>query len=303
LTNLSFAKPRDGIARAFLTDRQLSLHYASAMATFDHDDAKTRPVLNRVIRIAASKHVVRVALEDDFHHFRVALHHDGHSVTAIESEGLRTPWSLCPAAGKELRALIGAPIVDGITSTVGWTDARNQCTHQFDMAALAIAAAARGNVSRRYDVAVDDPRLADRHARLARDGVPLLDWTLDDQRIVAPAPFTERTIGSGFTAWAAATFDPDGAEAALVLRRGVFISRGRPFSQELDAMRHAHSSAGCWVTQPGRAPQAVRNVGSQLDFDGRRDALTRADDAWLADTAGRDLTERQYFGQPIRKSA
>jgi hypothetical protein len=55
--------------------------------------------LHGVIRLAGRQGEMRAALEDDFHHFRVVLCHDGSYVLAVSSEGLRVPYSLCPAPG------------------------------------------------------------------------------------------------------------------------------------------------------------------------------------------------------------
>ena len=73
----------------------------------------------------------------------------------------------------------------------------------------------------------------------------------------------------------------DEAEAALVLRRAVFISGGR--GVDLDAPdRRMGPRGGCWAWQPERAQRAVRMVGSTLDFTDRADDLTAHDRGWLA---------------------
>ncbi|MBV9842360.1 MAG: hypothetical protein JOY99_12670 [Sphingomonadaceae bacterium] len=241
------------------------------------------PSLNRVIRIAGAPAMVRATLEDDFHHFRVVLRHDGEHVTSIEADSPRSPYSLCPVASVRLRDLLDMPLSDDMTAAFRLTDARDQCTHQIDLAALAVAAAARGTVRRRYDVRVFDKRAdTKRHALLWRDGTLLLDWTLDRYAVAAPERFAGRSLGSGFTSWVSQTFDSETAEAALVLRRGVFISGGRGMGKELDERAGAPVSGGCWVQQEARAHTAIRHKGSTQDFTGRAELLTRADDEWLA---------------------
>ena len=99
-------------------------------------------------------------------------------------------------------------------------------------------------------------------------------------RIAAPAPYAGVDLNHGFTAWARDLPTLDEAEAALVLRRAVFISAGRGVN--LDAPgRTTGPRGGCWVWQPERAEQATRNIGSTLDFTARPEALTRDDRAWL----------------------
>lgn len=245
-------------------------------------DAIARPALNRVIRIAARPGVVRATLEDDFHHFRVTLRHENGLVTGIEAESPRFPYSLCPVAGLRLRDVIGMELTADMTAVFRVADARDQCTHQIDLAALAVTAAARGTNRRRYEIVVEDRREGEpRHALLWRDGVAMLDWTLDGYAIAAPEPFAGRGLGGGFTSWVAQALVAEDAEAALVLRRGVFISGGRGMAERLDAMASAPTTGGCWVQQSDRAPFATRQKGSTQDFTGRAELLTREDDAWL----------------------
>lgn len=242
------------------------------------------PALNRVIRIAARPEIVRATLEDDFHHFRVVLRHANGVVTAVETDSPRFPYTLCPVAGLRLQDLVGMPITEDMTAPFRVTDARDQCTHQMDLAALAITAAARGTTRRRYDIVVYDKQAGQtRHALLRRDGVEVLDWTLDGYAIVAPEAFVGQGLGSGFTSWVAQTFGAEAVEAALVLRRGVFISNGRGMAERLDAMGSAPISGGCWVQHPDRAPLALRQIGSTQDFTGRAEQLTQDDELWLAD--------------------
>lgn len=239
-------------------------------------------MLNRVIRIVGGPGVVRAVVEDDFHHFRVILRHEGGKVVSVSSESPRAPYSLCPAAGIRLRLMEGMPLTDDPTATSRLIDAREQCTHQFDLAALALAAAARGTEERRYDLSVTDERNGRQHAVLNRDGTKVLEWDIADYAVVSPPPFAGRSLGSGFTAWVASALEPQAAEDALVLRRGVFISDGRGMSQWLDGLDHASLTGGCWVQQPAQYRQAKRNRGSTLDFAHRPEELTCSDEEWLA---------------------
>ena len=70
------------------------------------------------------------------------------------------------------------------------------------------------------------------------------------------------------------------AEAALILRRAIFISAGRVAN--LDAARSSQASGACYTTNPDRAPTAFRVVGSTQDFEGRPEALLSSDQDWLA---------------------
>lgn len=238
--------------------------------------------LNRVIRIVSRPGVVRAALEDDFHHFLVEIAHADGVVTAARSESRRFPYSLCPAAGERLGELVGTSVRLPIIRAQAQVQARLQCTHQHDLAVLAMTAAGRGPGSRRYHAVVADGTAPGKPAVLDRDGAVALSWTLADYAVQGPAPYEGLSLGAGFAAWVGETLDEAAAEAALVLRRAVFISRARGTSALLDATPHAFAHGGCWVQQPDRAPSALRERGSAVDFAGRSGLLTADDDAWLA---------------------
>jgi hypothetical protein len=123
-------------------------------------------------------------------------------------------------------------------------------------------------------------RVGDRTlGRLAREGIPVLEWTIDDNTIVAPAAYAGVPLREGMAQWALTTLAEDEAEAALVLRRCVNISRGR--ERDLDLQRTARASGNCYAQQPARAAQAIRIVGSTLDFS-QSPAMVCADDQeWL----------------------
>jgi len=238
--------------------------------------------MNRIIRLAAREGEARAAIEDDFHHFRVVVRHDGGKVTGARSFTARAPYSLCAAADSRLDALVGQPVTSELTVLTRDIDARQQCTHQFDLACLAIAMAARGRGARSYHAIVDDSENDRFRASLVRDGVEVLAWDMDDDIIVGPGPFAGRSIHGGFTAFVAQNLSGDEAEAALVLRRAVFITSGRGVDEWIDSLTHALNTGGCWVQQAERHQQALRNKGSTIDFSGHVDRLTADDSDWLA---------------------
>ena len=125
-----------------------------------------------------------------------------------------------------------------------------------------------------------------RRALLARDGAVVLRWVLSDYAVQEPAPYAGIGLGAGFSAWVARNLGEDEAEDALVLRRAIFISSGRGLAPWLDAQPHAPMGGGCWVQQPTRAPDALRQRGSTLDFTGQSHLLTAGSEAWLAGANG-----------------
>lgn len=234
---------------------------------------------------AGGTFVTTADLEDDYHRFRVVVEHDGNTVRAIHSVAGRTPWDTCAAAGAVLSALVGVELRPRATDAAAATDPHLHCTHMFDLAALAMANAARGLTERRYDVEV--PRVRDRRVqvRLWRDGVLELEWAIvtDDagrRRLVDPAPYTDAPWKGGFMRWADSHLDPETAEAAIVLRRAhdIGMGRGMPLDDIPSPSALGHAMAGvCFTMQPAQFERARRNRGNIRDFGEVPEAL-------LADT-------------------
>lgn len=224
---------------------------------------------------------VRAALEDDFHHFRIEMFLDSTlRVLDLRSAALRHPYSLCPRADAPLRALVGTQVQadgGGVAKTLV---AQDQCTHLFDLAVLACAAAARGAGARRYDVEVPIRIDGRTRATLLRDGAPFLGWDVEGMIITAPAPYIGVDLLQGIARWAATNLPPEEAEAALVLRRCAVISRGK--GMPLDSQVHARPTGLCFAQQPERAPLALRQVGSTWDFSGRARMLCAEDETWVS---------------------
>lgn len=233
----------------------------------------------------ASGGEVRAALEDDFHHFRVAVEHEFEQVVRIRGDAVRHPYSLCASATGPLLQLVGMPLDRIASSAMRATDAAGQCTHLLDLAGLAVAAAANETSLRRYEIEVPDRIDGRTTARLSRDGMPLLAWELQETTILGPAPFAGVSLQHGMARWALETLSAELAEAAIVLRRGAVISQGR--SLNLDAQVHARPTGRCYAQQPQRAEQALRVVGSTWDFSARSADLCSGDAGWLSFAAER----------------
>jgi Protein of unknown function (DUF2889) len=224
-------------------------------------------------------------LEDDFHYFTVHLEHDGAIVTEVRAEAIRWPWTTCPDAAGPLHALEGMELSVRPLAAGSVADPRLQCTHMFDLAGLCVAHAARGGsvgTTRQYDIEIPAaaPGGAERVVTCVRDGAPLLAWTLAGRHCTAPEPYASAPWRGGFFRWAEEHFDPDAAEAAIVLRRACDIGMGR--GMDLDAVDRADEMesrmAGvCFTMQPEQIRVALRNKETIRDFD---DAAT---DAMLAE--------------------
>lgn len=217
-------------------------------------------------------------LEDDFHHFRVEIDLDDDAVVAVMGSGVRSPWTACLEAGEPLQALIGTPLTTGPLALAA-LDARQNCTHMFDLAGLVVTHAARGvGGDRLYDMAIDDPAggNGERAARLWRDGDLVLQWQLLDRKVLAPQEWIGAPLWNGFIPWAGRELDADTGEAAVALRRACDISRGR--QGDLDLFDSAEQlldgmSGICHAFQPQNARVALRHKGSGRDFTDHEDLL------------------------------
>lgn len=240
-----------------------------------------RPGLyRRRIGIVTAPGRAQADLEDDPHRHRVSIEHDGVHVTAVHGETLRTPWTLCRGAVDVLDRLTGMALSPDPQAVYRHADGRQQCTHLFDLAGLAISHAARGIAQRQYDVEVPcmDTR-SPRAARLSVDGCERLAWTLHRTVIYEPESFAGQDIRTMMPWVKQHVTDRDEFEAVIVLRRAVFTSGNRMY--DMDRMTTAaatgHVSGACHVFQHGVADHALRVKGSTLDFGARPQALL-ADD-------------------------
>ena len=123
-------------------------------------------------------------------------------------------------------------------------------------------------------------------ASLWREGELVHEWRLEMdengwRRLVSPEPFTDVPWKGGFIRWADETFDPETAEAVIVLRRSCDIGMGRgmdleaiPVALELGPIMEGI----CYSMQPDVMPDAFRNYGSIRDFGEHPDALLSGSD-------------------------
>jgi hypothetical protein len=217
-------------------------------------------------------------LIDDFHHFRATVHHDGTRVREVVGEAPRYPWATCAGAVLPLRRLEGMPLLGaGSLRAAGrYTSWRAQCTHLFDAAAAAIARSARGAGPVTYRIAAPDPANGRGRIELERDGEALLAWSFDGPRITAPEAFAGRLLRGGALAdWAESRFDPDLAEAVLVLHRAATIAGARAIDLEAidraDGVQPRNPMGQCHTYTPGVVEHGWRMRGSVRNLTGVAD--------------------------------
>lgn len=231
-------------------------------------------IYRRRILLRGSPGVVRADFEDDPHRHSVEIHHDGRRVTAVKGEALRVPWTACAGATSVIGRLAGMPLSPDPLAVYEYTASREQCTHLFDIAGLAVAHAARGTTERHYDVEIplwsaDGPKTA----TLRRDGQVVLEWTLDfDLRgstITGPAKFAGQAIRRLVEFARRHCTDPDEFEAVTILRRAVHIGGSRFADLDLHESPHAFAAnlpGACYVFRRQGPLDARRVRESTRDF-------------------------------------
>lgn len=224
--------------------------------------------LRRRIRLLATDGVVNAGVEDQYHSFRLMLRHDGARITSIEPRFLRVPLTTCPSAEAPLRGFVGLALNTSWRELVGQHNPRQHCTHLFDLTVLAMTHALRGG-ERTYDVAVPDEYPDAVWSTVHRDGALVLRWKTFKGTILEPEALADRPLLRGFSIWANAAFDHDELEAALVLHKGYFVSRARPWNVEAQAGRtvshHTMMRGACHSYSEPQISVAVRTGGTTVD--------------------------------------
>jgi len=158
------------------------------------------------------------------------------------------------------------------------TDQFQQCTHQLDLAGLGVAGMALERPRRAYEITIPDRRDGHTVATLHVDGRTMLVWQVMGMTIEGPAPFEGRSLGAGFTEFTS-SLGRDEAEAALVLRRALFVSQGRGL--DLAALGDRGPVGGCWAWQPERIARLLRFPENRRDYSNDAQALLADDADWL----------------------
>lgn len=166
-------------------------------------------------------------LEDDFHHFRVEIHHNENKVTHIQGTTFRAPWSTCTEVNKPLQGIVGLQLSKDSISIGTYVSPTDNCTHLFDLTGLLVSHILGAERNKQYDLAITDPVNGFQILYLWENGVALLKWEAQDSIIVAPETLEGVSLQEKFIPWAKTNFDEDIVEGAIALRRMIHISMGR----------------------------------------------------------------------------
>jgi len=211
-------------------------------------------------------------LEDDCHGFRVTLDHDGQVVTQVSGEARRVPLTTCAGALAPLQALVGVALDASPSAILAKIRPRDNCTHWYDLALLALAHATQREPVRVYDVEVTDhpPDGGTSRAEVFLNGRSLHRWQLQGTAIAQPHAYAGRPVLNGFSAWAYAAFDGVAREAAFVLSKGIFVAHSRMFDMSniggTPALGHTNMLGACYSYSAGVVETAYRNYDTVRDF-------------------------------------
>jgi hypothetical protein len=212
----------------------------------------------RRFRVTPQAGSVCAEVEDDFHHMRVSIKHDGVTAHTVTASLLRAPWSTCPGAQTKCEETFTGVELAAFPAL---RDKTYNCTHLYDLALLA-AAHAHENVVLVYDIYVSDPIDGKRHAQLWRNAEHIIEWWDKSYRIVEPGELAGMKLND-MRLWID-SLAPVQQEAARILQWASIIAHGRiiPMDKQSDASRMPPS---CYTFQPERAVIA-RRIGQTRDF-------------------------------------
>jgi hypothetical protein len=236
-------------------------------------DIASLPGYRRRFQITPLADRVTTALEDDYHHMVVTVHHADGTATRIDADLHRAPWTTCPGApAKVIETFTGVALADFATRG----EKAVNCTHLHDLALLA-AAHATDPAPTVIDILVSDQADGRNRAELRRNGETLHAWEIEGGfTIVAPAKHAGVHLMKIKQLLEAAS--PADQELIKLLRWGAVVAHGRaiPMSAQNDAGK---MPPNCFTFQPERKGDAVR-VGVIKDFSvGMAEPLSAQTDA------------------------
>lgn len=233
----------------------------------------------RRIRLQGLPGKVVAELEDCNHGFRAEVNHDGQLVTAINTETPRIPLTTCGGATGPIQAMVGQSIHSKPVDIVSRVDPRANCTHLYDLTALAVIHCARGEVTRVYDVTVADEVNKQAISSVSLDGKEIHRWKTSQWTILEPTHYADKPLYKGFALWANEAFSGDEQEAAFILQKGYFVSQARFFDMNAMAGTPAADQASmlgaCYSYSTEVVDNAFRTANSTRDFSNTPEQLLK----------------------------
>lgn len=231
-------------------------------------------IFRRRILMEASEGQVFGQLEDSAHGFRCLIKHDGKVVTSVEGESLRTPYDTCQGATEPIKALVGQGIDIGLAELNREVNARLNCTHLYDLAALSLETChlhvSEGRTKRQIDVVIPDEHDGPSDAKVFVDGEEIICWQLEMWQIKGPAEIAGKPLHRGFAAWVNERYSGIQNTAAFALQKGYLVAESRRYDMDRlagESAEHNEMMIGaCYTFTPEIIRKAQRRVGTMRDF-------------------------------------
>lgn len=174
-------------------------------------------------------HSVLATLDDNHHAMWCRLHHDGQAAVRVESGMPRVPLTTCPAAAALLDELIGLPLSTVRSDLFAGGRARRQCTHLFDIAALALLFANAPEDSRTIDVVIPDDLAGRLTVSGMLNGETAIEFVVQSERIASPPELAGQHLKLGYVPWASARFGGAYLDVALMMQKAFMVAEGWPY--------------------------------------------------------------------------
>lgn len=237
------------------------------MEIIDHLDREEPLIYRRATIVSVSENQVSAEMEDDFHHFRITLQHDGVLVTGIVGESIRFPWTTCGRESEmKIQDLKGCRL-ESLYQQLSSEQRFTHCTHLFDLVQLAISHATKAPHIQLYQAAITlAPGRGPVRAELKRDGKVLFQWDIEHGSITSPGACSGIRI-DGLKAWAHAQQPAELTEAILVLQRAIHVSMGKIFDwSSAKTAAEMNLPPSCYTFQPATASRSNRVPDNIRDY-------------------------------------
>ena len=230
----------------------------------------------RLLRFYALRGAVIGTIDDSHHAIWLLLRHDGERIEAVEAGFGRSPATSCGASGAGLQCLVGLPLGLDASQAIPLLGPAQNCTHLSDLSVWSLRVARQKSVGKRveYRIRVEDDDGRPFRMEIAKDGIPIHNWLVSGDTVIAPAPLAGMPLMRGFMAHARTHFEGDCLAAAIMLQRGKWVARGRRYivdSTPVPLTFYEDMEDACYSYSGERWHTATSNVGYVRDVtDGVR---------------------------------
>lgn len=182
-------------------------------------------------RIRSCRHGDRIesTLNDNHHSMACRMTLDGDIIVGVEGQMARVPLTTCAGAPARLQEFVGSSVHKSAAEWNAGGRALHHCTHLFDMALIAIEFAASGAPGQRIDIVIPDAPDGLLTVIGYVDDVPRVQFTVEQDIIIAPEQWAGRHVKKGFVSWARTEFSGLDRTVALMMQKALMVAEGWPY--------------------------------------------------------------------------